>query len=49
MGEAVLQNVAKQRGLDVHVSSCGTADYHVGEEPDERQWSARWQRASFVR
>ena len=36
MGEAVLQHVAKQRGLDVAVDSAGTAGYHVGEEPDER-------------
>lgn len=36
MGEAVLQHIANQRGLNVSVSSCGTADYHVGEEPDER-------------
>lgn len=36
MGEAVLKEVAKQRGLDVSVQSAGTAGYHVGEEPDER-------------
>ncbi|EDR15135.1 uncharacterized protein LACBIDRAFT_243421, partial [Laccaria bicolor S238N-H82] len=36
MGEAVLQDIAKKRGLDIVVDSCGTAGYHVGEEPDER-------------
>jgi len=36
MGEAVLQHIVNQRKLNVHVSSCGTAGYHVGEEPDER-------------
>ncbi|KAH8099426.1 phosphotyrosine protein phosphatase [Cristinia sonorae] len=36
MGEAVLQHVAKQRGIDMVVDSAGTAGYHVGEEPDER-------------
>ncbi|PVF92005.1 putative LTP1-protein-tyrosine-phosphatase [Serendipita vermifera] len=36
MGEAVLAHVAKQRGIDIHVESAGTAGYHVGEEPDER-------------
>jgi low molecular weight phosphotyrosine protein phosphatase len=36
LGEAVLQHVAKQRGLDIFVDSAGTAGYHVGEEPDER-------------
>jgi len=41
MGEAILQHVANQRGFNVKVSSCGTGNYHVGEEPDERQWSAR--------
>ncbi|TFK36855.1 phosphotyrosine protein phosphatase I superfamily [Crucibulum laeve] len=36
MGEAVLKDVAKKRGVDIVVDSCGTAGYHVGEEPDER-------------
>ncbi|KZW01996.1 LMWPc-domain-containing protein [Exidia glandulosa HHB12029] len=36
LAEAVLAHVAKERGVDVEVDSCGTAGYHVGEEPDER-------------
>jgi len=36
MAEAVLQHVAKQRGLNVFVDSAGTAGYHVGEDPDSR-------------
>jgi len=36
MGEAVLAHVAKERGIDIHVESAGTAGYHVDEEPDER-------------
>ncbi|KAJ3516454.1 hypothetical protein NLJ89_g1104 [Agrocybe chaxingu] len=36
MGEAVLKDVAKKRGIGITVDSCGTAGYHVGEEPDER-------------
>ena len=36
MGEAILQHVAKQRGLDIFVDSAGTAGYHVGEDPDSR-------------
>lgn len=36
MGEAVLKEVARKRGIDLEVDSCGTAGYHVGEEPDER-------------
>jgi low molecular weight phosphotyrosine protein phosphatase len=36
MGEAVLADVAKQRGLNIQVDSAGTAGYHVGEEPDDR-------------
>ncbi|KIJ45665.1 hypothetical protein M422DRAFT_227384 [Sphaerobolus stellatus SS14] len=31
MGEAVLAHVAKQRGIDIQVDSCGTAGYHVQE------------------
>lgn len=36
MGEAVLKHIAKERGIDIEVDSCGTGGYHVGEEPDER-------------
>ncbi|KAF9778207.1 putative LTP1-protein-tyrosine-phosphatase [Thelephora terrestris] len=36
LGEAVLQHVAKQRGLEIFVDSAGTAGYHVGEEADTR-------------
>lgn len=36
MGEAVLKDIAKKRGVDIVVDSCGTASYHVGESPDER-------------
>lgn len=36
MGEAVLQHVAKQRGLNISVDSAGTAGYHIGEDPDPR-------------
>ena len=35
MAAAVLHNRAAQRGVDVKVSSSGTADYHVGEGPNE--------------
>ena len=36
MGEAVLKDIAKKRGLDITVDSCGTGAYHVGEDPDDR-------------
>ncbi|KAJ7900193.1 phosphotyrosine protein phosphatase I superfamily [Mycena olivaceomarginata] len=36
MGEAVLAAAAKKRGLNIVVDSCGTAGYHVGEDPDDR-------------
>ncbi|KAF8973543.1 low molecular weight phosphotyrosine protein phosphatase [Flammula alnicola] len=36
MGEAVLKDISTKRGLEIHVDSCGTAGYHVGDEPDER-------------
>jgi len=36
MGEAVLRHTANKRGISILVDSCGTAGYHVGEEPDER-------------
>lgn len=36
MGEAVLRQIASERGVDIEVDSAGTGAYHVGEEPDER-------------
>jgi low molecular weight phosphotyrosine protein phosphatase len=37
IGEAVLKHIASERGIDsLTVDSCGTAGYHVGEEPDDR-------------
>lgn len=36
MAEAVFKHVVQQRGLDITVGSCGSANYHAGEEPDER-------------
>ncbi|KAJ7706329.1 low molecular weight phosphotyrosine protein phosphatase [Mycena rosella] len=37
MGEAVLSAAAKKRGLNIVVDSCGTAGYHVGEDPDDHK------------
>ena len=34
--EGVFRAVAAKAGLDVHIASAGTGDYHVGELPDER-------------
>jgi len=36
MGEAVLKHVAAKRGIEITVDSCGTSNYHIGEDPDER-------------
>lgn len=36
MGEAVLRHVAKARGHDIQVDSCGTGAYHTGQDPDDR-------------
>ncbi|KNZ75653.1 Low molecular weight phosphotyrosine protein phosphatase, partial [Termitomyces sp. J132] len=36
MGEAVLRDIAKKRGIDIVVDSCGTSAYHLGEDPDDR-------------
>ena len=35
MAAAVLHNRALERGIPVQVSSAGTADYHVGEGPND--------------
>ena len=34
--EGVLRELSRQQGVALHVESCGTHDYHVGEPPDER-------------
>jgi len=34
--EAVLRHLADEAGIEIHVESRGTHDYHVGEPPDER-------------
>jgi protein-tyrosine phosphatase len=34
--EGVLRHLAKDAGVDVHVESAGTGDWHVGHPPDER-------------
>jgi len=36
MGEAVLRHIANERGITIEVDSCGTGDWHIGYEPDER-------------
>lgn len=35
-GEAVMRHKAKQANLDIDFDSAGVADYHVGEQPDQR-------------
>ena len=34
--EGVLRQLAKQAGVEVHVESAGTGDWHVGHPPDAR-------------
>jgi protein-tyrosine phosphatase len=34
--EGVLRHLAKEAGVEVHVESAGTGDWHVGCAPDER-------------
>ena len=46
MAAAVLHNRAAQRGVEVAVSSSGTADYHVGEGPNEMSLRV-WQDAGY--
>ncbi|KAK0506279.1 phosphotyrosine protein phosphatase [Armillaria luteobubalina] len=36
MGEAVMRDIAKQRGHDIVLDSAGTGAYHEGEDPDDR-------------
>jgi protein-tyrosine phosphatase len=36
LAEAAFRKTAEQSGLDVHVDSAGTGDWHVGHPPDAR-------------
>tara|TARA_R110001592_G_scaffold359340_3_gene665644 strand:+ start:350 stop:808 length:459 start_codon:yes stop_codon:yes gene_type:complete len=36
LAEGILRKLATDKGLNIQVDSCGTADYHVGEAPDAR-------------
>ena len=36
LAEGAMRAEARRRGLEVQVDSAGTADYHVGDPPDER-------------
>ena len=34
--EGVLRHMAKAAGIDLHVESAGTGDWHIGQPPDQR-------------
>jgi protein-tyrosine phosphatase len=36
LAEGIMQHLANEQGLDWHVDSAGTGDWHVGEGPDKR-------------
>ena len=38
LAEGVLTHLINEKGLDnqIHVDSCGTSDYHIGDSPDPR-------------
>lgn len=39
-GEGILRHIAKDKGLDVRVESCGIGDWHAGQLPDQRMREA---------
>jgi len=36
LAEGVLRHKANGRGIKITVDSCGTSNYHIGQEPDNR-------------
>jgi protein-tyrosine phosphatase len=36
LAEGIMQHLADEQGLDWHIDSAGTGDWHVGEGPDRR-------------
>ena len=47
MAAAILDNRARRMGADIVVSSAGTADYHVGQGPNEMSLQV-WRDAGYV-
>lgn len=39
LAEGILRKVAQEQGVDIEVDSAGTANYHVGDAPDQRSIS----------
>jgi protein-tyrosine phosphatase len=39
LAEGILRKVAQEKGADIEVDSAGTANYHVGDAPDQRSIS----------
>ena len=44
LAEAALRAEAGKRGLDVHIDSAGTGDWHLGHPPDRRATAVAGQR-----
>jgi len=40
LAEGIMQHLAKQHGLNWHVDSAGTGNWHVGQGPDHRSTNA---------
>ncbi|MGB3949133.1 MAG: low molecular weight protein-tyrosine-phosphatase [Bacteroidia bacterium] len=36
LAEGILRDKAEKLGLDIHIDSAGTSNYHIGEHPDNR-------------
>ncbi len=36
LAEGIMQHLAKENGLDWHIDSAGTGNWHIGEGPDRR-------------
>ncbi len=36
LADGILKAKVKKEGLNVYVDSCGTSNYHIGEQPDKR-------------
>ena len=36
LGEGVFRSIVKKNNLDLVIDSCGTGDWHIGQQPDHR-------------
>ncbi|GAB5538398.1 MAG: low molecular weight protein-tyrosine-phosphatase [Salibacteraceae bacterium] len=48
MAEGIIRDMALEKGLNIEFDSCGTGDWHVGDEPDLRAQACMNEKGSDI-